>query len=92
MKTYLACFDISDDRARDRVANALAKYGVRVQYSVFEIRMKTPAALGRLKTELRKYIEEGDDIRFYHLCMDCRKKSHDIDDSPVAVLPAAVIL
>jgi CRISPR-associated protein Cas2 len=92
MKMYLACFDISNDRARDRVARALARYGMRVQWSVFEIRIKTPAVLEALKKELREHVEDGDDIRFYHLCGACRGKSHDLDDAPVARLPAAVIL
>ena len=92
MNMYLACFDISDDRSRERVARALLEHGVRVQYSVFEIRLKTPAVLEALKRELRRHVAEEDDVRFYHLCATCRKKSHDLDDAPVAQWPAVVIV
>ena len=32
---YVICYDIADDRRRDRVAKALLDYGPRVQESVF---------------------------------------------------------
>ena len=34
---YLLVYDISDDRNRDKLYRELLKYGVRVQYSVFEL-------------------------------------------------------
>lgn len=37
---YLVTYDISDNRVRDRVAQILSKYGVRVQLSCFEIECK----------------------------------------------------
>ena len=36
---YVAVYDISDDKERDRVAKALEGYGIRVQFSVFECRL-----------------------------------------------------
>lgn len=92
MHTYLACFDISDDRARRYIARELEHYGLRVQKSVFEITVDNDKALVKLKQQLQKWAEEGDDIRFYHLCLACRKRSHNTDDSRVAHFPKAVIL
>ena len=37
---YLVTYDISNNKARDRVARILSKYGVRVQLSCFEIECK----------------------------------------------------
>jgi CRISPR-associated protein Cas2 len=33
---YLICYDIADDRRRDRVSRFLEGYGLRIQKSVFE--------------------------------------------------------
>lgn len=32
---FLVCYDIADDRRRDRMAKALLDYGARIQESVF---------------------------------------------------------
>lgn len=34
---YLVTYDISDDKVRNAISNFLLKYGVRVQFSCFEI-------------------------------------------------------
>lgn len=62
------CYDIFDDRRRNRVAKKLESYGERVQDSVFECWLE-PARLTRLKKSLEKLIDaESDRIRYYHLC------------------------
>ncbi len=92
MHAYLACFDISDDRQRRTVSRRLEHYGLRVQYSVFEISVKNQLELDKLKQELQQEIEVDDDIRFYHLCKACRKKSITVDDTRIAQYPLAVII
>lgn len=90
MLTYLACFDISDDRSR-RVAAMLEEYGLRVQRSVFEISVSSKEQLEGLRKRLLKYIDEEDDLRFYHLCSDCRGKSADIKGKRIAQYPLVVL-
>ena len=90
--TYLACFDISDDYARYRVAKALDEYGKRVQRSVFEISVSTPNDLEGLKDDLRPHVDEEDDVRFYSLCKNCRRKSKDLGDRRLARFPSVVIV
>ncbi len=92
MHVYLACFDISDDYNRTQVGKRLEHYGERVQRSVFEISVAGAAELDRLQSELREFIDPGDDLRFYTLCRACREKSHDIDGKRVARYPAAVVI
>ena len=41
MPLFLATYDIADDRARTRVARILTRFGERVQFSVFELRIET---------------------------------------------------
>lgn len=92
MQTYLACFDIQDDRHRRHVATLRGKYGLRVQKSVFEISVRSPEQLQKLHTRAQRWLGEGDDLRFYHLCCECRQKSHAMDARPVADFPLAVML
>lgn len=92
MHTYLACFDITDDKIRTKVGHRLGRFGNRVQYSVFEIAVKTPKEFTALTQELSAMLEEGDSLRFYHLCLHCVKKSQDQHGAPVAVEPAGILI
>lgn len=63
----LISYDISDDRRRRKVMEAMEDFGARVQYSVFECRL-LPAELARLKKRLRPHVREASDsIRFYSM-------------------------
>ncbi|OQX79154.1 MAG: CRISPR-associated endonuclease Cas2 [Candidatus Omnitrophica bacterium 4484_70.1] len=67
-------YDIIDDRVRQRVANILEDYGVRVQYSVFEVEIDEKH-FGIMKERIFKEIDKtSDKIHFYFLCNDCKKK------------------
>ena len=92
MHTYLICFDITDDKQRRTVSRRLEHEGLRVQYSVFEVSFKTLHELTELKEELADIIELEDDIRFYHLCAACRKKSKTVDNKAIAEFPLAIVI
>jgi CRISPR-associated protein Cas2 len=67
----LVSYDIPDDRRRTRLAHALKDFGVRVQYSVFECRLKEEQ-LNRLRARMAALIEPAEDsVRIYRLCADC---------------------
>jgi len=66
-------YDISDDRTRRRVANVLADYGKRVQYSVFECRIDAKT-LDKIIALLKPFAEGNDSIRVYQICENCLKK------------------
>lgn len=89
---YLVCFDISDDRVRTRLGRLLLRHGHRVQESVFEIALSTPAQLRRLQEQVTKLLEDENEVRFYRLCRDCRQASSRVDGQPVAGLPSIVII
>ena len=67
-------YDISDDGTRSKVANVLADYGKRVQYSVFECRVDTKT-LEKIITMLKPFAEGNDSIRVYQICETCLKKA-----------------
>jgi len=93
MKThYLVCFDIADDKVRLRAGKLLLRHGQRVQESVFEIALSSLLELDRLKDKLSALLEDENELRFYRLCLDCRKASKRIDGMPLAAFPAVVII
>ncbi len=68
-------YDIPDDRRRGKVCRLLKDFGERVQYSVFECRLR-PRELARLQERLRPLlVPKEDDVRFYRLCEACRRKA-----------------
>jgi len=89
---YLVCFDLSDDRVRTRVGRELLKFGCRVQESVFEIMLDSTAELERLQRRLKEILDGEMELRFYRLCLDCRKQSRRIDGAALAEFPAVVII
>lgn len=69
----VACYDIADDRRRNRAAKLLEGYGDRVQESVFECHLDS-VRLRRLRLALEKEIDPHEDrLRFYSLCAKDRQ-------------------
>jgi CRISPR-associated protein Cas2 len=67
----MVTYDIADDRRRQQVAKALAGYGERVQYSVFECRLDE-RELMQLRHRIAAIVaKESDRIRWYPLCRPC---------------------
>lgn len=75
---YVVCYDIADDRRRDRVASALLDYGPRVQESVFVANLDEDLAtkiMGRLK---KLVDEQWDRVHVFELCAGCGKKTRTL--------------
>ena len=69
--SYLAIYDISDGRRLNKVAAILQDYGVRIQKSVFELRL-SETARREMERRLRAVIEEEEDgIKIFPLCASC---------------------
>ena len=71
---YVISYDISNDRARSKIADEIENYGRRVQYSVFECEI-SDEQLKKLYSRLALLIpdnEEGN-IRIYKLCGKCEQ-------------------
>lgn len=83
MNVYLVCYDISDDRTRTRVHQALGAYGDPVQYSVFQVRLKSDNELRDLTQELRELGVVDEELRLYRLCDRCLANSHSLGGRPV---------
>ncbi len=83
MQSFVVAYDIPDDRRRRKVGEALEAFGKRVNYSVFEIQVKSKSQLNKLEDELLKLLKPKDDsLRFYNLCRNCIEKSWSLGDEP----------
>ncbi len=95
MQYYLVCFDIENDRYRNRLGKRLLQHGHRVQRSVFEIALTNDQAMLQLRqsiTNLQQQYEETGNVRFYRLLKPCRDASFTIDGEPVLDFPASIVV
>lgn len=88
---YLLCYDLNDDRLRDRAAQMLLKHGQRVQESVFELWFLAPAQFNRLQTELRALLPPNTNVRWYRLTDAGMADSGSLDRFPPRKPPVAQI-
>lgn len=79
---YLISYDISSNRLRNKVANCLEMYGIRVQYSVFECEI-SEKQYKEIYIKLKELLEGKEDagILFYPLCKKCRAKRAEIGEA-----------
>lgn len=67
----LVVYDISNDKRRTKLHDALLGFGSPVQYSVFEC-ILDGQRLDQMKKAVRKVIKPKlDRVRFYYLCQSC---------------------
>jgi CRISPR-associated protein Cas2 len=51
---FIICYDVSDDKKRNKLSKLLKAFGIRTQYSVFEVEAE--------KEVILKILEEAEDI------------------------------
>lgn len=83
MQRYIVAYDIANDKNRRKIGEALEAFGRRVNYSVFEIQIKTKVQKNALEEELLRLLSpKNDSLRFYHICANCIEKSWSLGDEP----------
>ena len=71
---WVVVYDISVDKRRTKLHNALLDFGTPVQYSVFECWL-TPKEVKRMKARINKIIRpQKDHVRYYYLCAACAER------------------
>ena len=93
MAYFIICYDIADDKRRERVVKLLGDTGgVRVQYSVFEMRL-AKGDLRQLMDDLEAIISKPkDSLILYELCATCQDKpirygrDNELSDETVVVV------
>lgn len=76
------CYDIPDDKHRNRVSDILEGFGERVQFSVFECDIKAEH-MKKMKDKLAKVLKDEDSVRYYYLCAECITKVEVVNGPPV---------
>ena len=74
-KTFcVVAYDINEDRKRARVSKILEKYGIRVNFSVFEC-MFTDIQLLQVQEKIKKILDKrSDTVIYYPICVNCYTK------------------
>ncbi len=71
----IVTYDISNDKLRTRFSTYLAKFGYRLQYSIFEIK-NTPRVLANVIAEIEGDFEDEfgptDSILIFNLSKQCK--------------------
>ncbi len=72
---HVICYDVREDRRRNRIARLLDDVGDRVQYSVFEVDLESEQ-LDRLIESIRKEMDLQEDVvHCFAVCGACQDKS-----------------
>lgn len=70
----IVSYDIPDDRRRTRLHKVLKDYGIWVQYSLFECRIREQE-LVRMRDRIASVIKADEDrVSLYRICADCLKR------------------
>ena len=81
---YVICYDIADDRRRDRLASALLDFGPRAQESVFVANLDEELA-GKMAARVRRLVDaEADRVHIFELCAACSGKTQVLGTAEVA--------
>lgn len=71
---YVVAYDIKEDRKRARVSKILERYGIRVNFSVFEC-MFTDIQLLQVQEKIKKILDKrSDTVIYYPICVNCYTK------------------
>jgi len=73
----LLTYDISDSKKRLKIVNLLNEFGIRVNYSVFELDIKE-SILKNLLEKIDELSDKNDSIRVYYFCKDSIEKSYKV--------------
>jgi len=78
----VVAYDVSNDDARARLAALLSRCGVRLQRSVFAVRLN-PDDLDRLVEDMRGLIDENHDVlHLFRQCATCDEAAVEIGQAP----------
>lgn len=74
----LLTYDISNTKNRTKVAALLEGFGVRVNYSVFELDIKKHK-LKELLAKIETFCSKEDSVRVYRFTQDTIEQSYDLN-------------
>lgn len=91
-KFVVLVYDISDDRRRSRLHQALLDFGTPVQYSVFECWLTEEELKAMLKRVRRVTRPRLDHVRWYRLCDECARRADSTEAGERTTLDDVIIV
>jgi CRISPR-associated protein Cas2 len=87
----VVAYDISHDRRRTKLHDALLNFGTPVQYSVFEC-IVDEKRLEKMKQAIMRVVKPRQDrVRFYYLCQTCLART-EVTSGPEVLHETDVIV
>lgn len=80
----MVAYDIADNRRRNFIAKVLEKYGIRINYSVYECMFTETQMRNVQKKLIEIVVSKEDTVTIYPLCVDCFSKAVYIPCRPIA--------
>lgn len=77
--TCIVAYDIEDNRTRNRLAKYLLTLGVRLQKSVFAVKVERHA-FARMSRKLRTLADNKGKVAIIRLCAGCQKNAIQMDE------------
>jgi len=85
-------YDISNDKRRTRLHNALLDFGTPVQFSVFECWL-TKDEIKKMQARIKKIIRpRKDHVRFYFLCAACAERVQTTQAGELTKLKEVIVV
>lgn len=84
-------YDISSDKNRNAVFKLLKKFGLRVQYSVFEGELSRKD-IKEIVKRTHRIIEPQDSLRIYPVCQACKSNIKIVGSGEVNSFPSVIIV
>lgn len=78
---WVVCYDIADPGLRQQISDMLLGYGVRVQQSVFELRLPK-SVMYRLWGRLTAQLTFADSLRLYRIPPGAREDTRSFNGTP----------
>lgn len=72
---WIISYDIADSKRLRKVAKFLEGYGIRIQKSVFRLKV-TDRDIQKVKWEISKKIMDEDSVFYFRFCNNCAKHVH----------------
>ena len=78
----VVCYDIPNNKRRERLRKALLTFGNRAQFSVFECDL-TRRQIETMERVIRGIISKTEDnVRYYQVCRICEENSENFGGKP----------
>ena len=88
---YVVAYDIPDDRRRNRVFKALKRFGLPVQYSVFECFVTQKQFSVLLKTVDELIVPGRDSVMYYEICKGCHGRIVTLGAMAASTTPKTIV-